>query len=35
MDPILVFFNGKIAQQSDAINWSNQLETKNVKAPLY
>ena len=35
MNPVSVFYQRKIVQQSDAVNWPNQLETKKVKASLY
>ena len=34
MNPILVFYQRKVARQSDAVNWPNQLETKKVKVFL-
>ena len=35
MNPILVFYHGKIVQQSYAANSPNQLETQKVKVSLY
>ena len=35
MNPILGFCYCKIVQQSDAVNWPNQLEVKKIKASLY
>ena len=38
MNPILVFYHGKIVQQSDAVNWPTQpiqLETKKIKTSQY
>ena len=31
MNPDLVFYHHNIVQQSDAVNWPNQLETKKSK----
>ena len=31
MNPILVFYHHKTVQQSDAVNWRNQLETNKSK----
>ena len=35
MNPILDFYYCKIVQQSDAVNWPNQLEIKKIKASVY
>ena len=35
MNPILDFCYCKIVQQSDAVNWPNQLEIKKIKASVY
>ena len=35
MNTVLVFYHRKIARQSEAVYWPNQLEIKKVKASLY